>query len=82
MYDEEYKPISPFGYVGYELLFSIPVIGWIIQLCFAIFHKNRNVKNFARSLYCFYLLMSVFAIVIVVLIKIGIIVWFNDKTGM
>lgn len=61
MYDEEYKPISPFGYLGYELLFAVPVIGWIIQLIFAICHRNINVRNFARSFYCVYI--------------IGIVVW-------
>ena len=65
MYDEEYKPISPFGYVGYELLFSIPVIGWIIQLVFAIGHKNRNVKNFARSFYYVYLICIVLWLILV-----------------
>ena len=65
MYDEEYKPISPFGYVGYELLFSIPVIGWVIQLVFAIGHKNRNVKNFARSFYCVYLICIVLWLILV-----------------
>lgn len=65
MYDDEYKPISPFGYIGYELLFAIPVIGWLIQLIFAICHKNRNVKNFARSFYCVYLLaLIIYAILV------------------
>jgi hypothetical protein len=64
MYDEEYKPISPFGYLGYELLFAIPVIGWVIQLIFSICHKNRNVKNFARSFYCLYLLSIVISLIL------------------
>ena len=71
MYDEEYKPISPFGYLGYELLFAIPVIGWVIQLIFAICHKNRNVKTFARSFYCLYLLSIVVSLILAfVIIKL------------
>ncbi len=47
----EYKPISMWGYFGYELLFGIPVIGFIILLVFAFGGSgNINVKNFAYSL--------------------------------
>lgn len=30
----EYKPISMWGYFGYEILFSIPFIGFILLLVF------------------------------------------------
>ena len=32
---EEYKPISALGYIGYELLFSLPIVGIIMILVFA-----------------------------------------------
>ena len=48
----EYTPISMWGYFGYEILFSIPVIGWIIVIVFAISASNQNLKNFARSQFC------------------------------
>lgn len=48
----EYTPISMWGYFGYEILFSIPVIGWIIVIVFAITASNQNLKNFARSQFC------------------------------
>ena len=67
MYNDEYKPISAWGYMGYEILFAIPVIGWIIQLVFAIGHKNVNVKNFARSFYCIYIIAIVAFIVLTIL---------------
>lgn len=31
---ESYKPISMWGYFGYEILFSIPVIGLILLIVF------------------------------------------------
>ena len=31
---DEYKPISMWGYFGYEILFSIPIIGFIFILVF------------------------------------------------
>ena len=48
-YDERYKPISPLGYIGYEIMYAIPVVGFICMIIFAITAKNVNVKNFARA---------------------------------
>lgn len=57
---EEYKPISMWGYFGYEILFSIPLIGLILLLVFAFGGaRNKNLKNFARSYFCFYILVAV-----------------------
>ena len=47
------KPISAWGYLGYDFLFAIPFVGIIVALILAIGAKNRNVKNFARSQFCF-----------------------------
>lgn len=50
---ESYKPIGMWGYLGYEILFSIPVIGMIFLLVFSLGGtKNVNLKNFARSYFC------------------------------
>ena len=45
---DKYKPITPLGYVGYNILFSVPLIGWIFWLV-ACFDENINVRNYARS---------------------------------
>ena len=51
---EEYKPISMWGYFGYEILFAIPIIGFILLLVFSFGGtRNKNLKNFARSYFCF-----------------------------
>ena len=55
-----YKPISAWGYVGYELLFCIPIVGFIFMLVWAFSNGNINRKNFARS----YLIYLIFGIVI------------------
>ena len=47
-----YQPISMWGYFGYQILFSIPVIGWIFVIVFALTATNQNLKNFARSQFC------------------------------
>ena len=43
------KPISPLGYLGYEFLFGIPIVGLIIAIIMSIGAGNQNVKNFARA---------------------------------
>jgi len=65
---EEYTPISMWGYFGYELLFSIPLVGFILLVVFAITAKNVNLRNFARSYFCFLILILIFVAIIVGLI--------------
>ena len=55
----ENKPISMWGYFGYEILFAMPVIGWIILIVNAIAAKNVNVKNFARSYFCLLIVAAI-----------------------
>ena len=61
---EEYRPISMWGYFGYEILFSIPIVGFICLIVFAIGAKNVNKKNFARSYFCYTIIVCLIAIVI------------------
>ena len=64
---EEYKPISMWGYFGYQLLFSIPCIGFILLCVFAFGGaKNVNLKNFARSYFCYIIIMAVLVFLILV----------------
>ena len=71
---EEYRPISMWGYFGYELLFSIPCVGFILLLVFAFGGTtNVNVRNFARSYFCFILIMLILSIIMaVILIASGV----------
>ncbi len=48
--------ISPFGYIGYNLLWAIPVIGWLFWI-FSCFSKAENKRNYARSAFCALLLL-------------------------
>ena len=63
---EQHRPISPWGYFGYQLLFSIPLIGFIVLICFAIGASNVNVKNYARSFFIPLLIVVILVIAIAV----------------
>lgn len=60
----DYKPISMWGYFGYQILFSIPLVGLICLIIFSFGGaKNINVRNFARSYFCFLIVMAVVLVV-------------------
>lgn len=76
----EWAPISMWGYFGFEILYAIPVIGIIWLLVNAIGAKNRNVKNFARSYFCFLIVAVIVGTI--VLGKMGINLWsFGHSRG-
>lgn len=55
----EFTPISMWGYFGYSILFSIPVVGFVFICVFAFGSKNINKKNYARSYFCVLILALV-----------------------
>lgn len=57
---EEYRPISMWGYFGYQLLFSIPCVGFILLIVFSVGGtKNVNLRNFARSYFCYIIIVAI-----------------------
>lgn len=64
----EYEPISMWGYFGYEILFSIPIIGFIMLLIYAFGGtKNINLRNFARSYFCLFIIFMIIFIILFVI---------------
>lgn len=63
------RPLSVLDYVGYLILFQLPIIGFIMIIFYSIKAKNKNLKNFARAL----LLLGVIVVVlyIIVLLLLG-----------
>lgn len=56
----EYKPISMWGYFGYQILFAIPIIGFILLLVFSFGGtRNINLRNYARSYFCLFIIIVV-----------------------
>ena len=68
----QYAPLSPWAYFGLQILFSIPVIGFIFLIVFSISSGNINRRNFARSYWC---------VLVVVLIIVGVVLLISAVTG-
>lgn len=61
---EQYQPMSAWGYVGLQILFAIPVVGFIFLLIFTFKNSNLNRRNFARSYWCWLVIWAVIAALI------------------
>ena len=60
----EYQPISVLGYIGYHLLFSIPIVGLIMMIIYAVKSDgNINVRNLARSMLVVILIVIVISVI-------------------
>ena len=66
----EFRPLSPWAYFGYSLLFCIPVVGLISLIVLAFNNNNINRRNFARS---FFVSALVAVIVVLILTFAGVI---------
>lgn len=75
---EEYRPINMWAYFGLELLLSIPVVGFILTFVLAFAPQNKNVKNFVRSRFCFWIVWGV-SIAIVIAFFMPIVVNIIDN---
>lgn len=61
----EYQPIGMWGYFGYQLLFAIPIVGFICLIVFSVGGtRNVNLKNFARSYFCIYIIAAILLILL------------------
>ena len=62
----QYAPLSPWAYFGLQILFSIPVVGFIFLIVFSISSGNINRRNFARSYWCVYVVALIVFIVLLI----------------
>ena len=67
---KENKPLSPWAYYGLQLLFAIPLVGFICLIVFSLDNGNINRRNFARSYWCNLLITLAVVIVITVLLLV------------
>lgn len=63
----EYKPLSPWAYFGYNILFAIPLVGFILLIVFSLDDSNINRRNYARSFFIGLLLAVIITVVVIIL---------------
>jgi hypothetical protein len=61
---EEYKPLGMWSYFLWQILFAIPIVGFILLIIQALAAKNKNLKNFARSYFCFLIIVIVLFVIL------------------
>ena len=59
---ERYQPLSPWSYFWLQILFSIPVVGFIFLIVFSLSSGNINRRNFARSYFCIVVVLIIVAV--------------------
>lgn len=53
----DYKPLGMWAYFGYDILFAIPLVGLIVLIIFACSASNVNLRNYARSKFCLFIII-------------------------
>lgn len=74
---EKYRPISAWGYFGYNLLFALPLAGLILLIVFSFDNSNINRRNYARSFFCALLII---AIIVSIFIGLGLGTYFSLRS--
>ena len=75
------RPLSPWAYFGLEILYSIPIIGFIFLLIHAIGGGNINRRNFARSYFCVLIIVLIAGVIFFLVGGLGYIQAFIQNFG-
>jgi hypothetical protein len=71
-YGSDNNALSVLAYMGYELLFSIPIVGFAIMIVFSLGGtKNPNVRNFARSFLCYFVIVLIIVVIAIQFLASG-----------
>ena len=62
------RPLGAWAYFGLQILFSIPLVGFICLIVFSLDDSNINRRNFARSYWCGLIIGLVLIIALLVLL--------------
>ena len=64
---EEYRPLGPWSYFWLQILFGIPLIGFIFLIIFSFKRSNINRRNFARSYWIVWIIIGSIGLIALVL---------------
>lgn len=65
----EYQPLGPWAYFWLQVLFSVPIVGFICLIVFS-FSENINRRNFARSYWCGLLVVLLLVLLVILIVVI------------
>ena len=80
----KYATISTLGYIGYSILFALPLLGPLVALIMAFAAKKLNVRNYARAMLIFMIVALVISIILYFVMKWAIdafIMYMNNAFG-
>lgn len=70
---EKFSPMSPWAYFGLQILFTVPIVGFIFLIIFSFNDSNRNRRNFARSYWCGLIIIgAILAIFLIFMLILGV----------
>ena len=69
---EHLSPLSPWSYFGLQILYSIPIVGFIFLIIFSFKKSNINRRNFTRSYWCGLIIAgAILAIILIFMLLLG-----------
>lgn len=79
---DKYRPLGAWSYFGYNILFSIPLVGFICLIVFALSDANINRRSYARSFFCVFIIaLIIVGIILGIAIAAGGLAGIMDKIG-
>ena len=64
---DKYKPLGAWRYFGYNILFSIPIVGIICLIVFACSGRNVNRRSYARSFFCVFIIIGIVIAIVAIM---------------
>ena len=61
----KFRPLSAWSYFGLSVLYAIPILGLIFLLIHTFSDKNINRRSFARSFWCWVVLLIFFLLIFI-----------------
>lgn len=70
---EQYRPLSPWSYFGLQLLYAVPIVGFIFLIIHSIKRDNINRRNFTRSYWCGLIIAAIIiGVILLLMLVLGI----------
>ena len=69
----QYRPLGAWQYFALNLLFAIPIVGFVFLIVFSFKRSNINRRNYARSFFCALIVaVGLFLVLLLILLIFGL----------